>query len=482
MKRLLILTLAALFCSCGRPDLPDSLKYSGLKYTPPALAPCRHTLDNGVTVFVIEDKKLPLFDILALFRTGGLQEPAEKEELAAMTADLLEDGGTKSIPADSLDELLDFLAASLSSSADLTSASVSLSVLNDKIDTALALFTEVVTRPAFEQKKLDLLKTRAREQVLHRFDHPKGVLAVLYNFVMYGPGKLSALPTANGLGSISRADVEAFHKRHYRPENMIVAVSGRFDTREMLGKLNATLGKWKGPGQAADTIPRPAMKFSAGRFFVEKEINQAYIRMGLPAVKRPHPDYYPLTLMNYIFGGAPFTSRISKKIREKEGLAYSAGSGLSCGYFYTGHFNVYLETKSASAAYAIDLALKEMREYVEKGATAEELLDAKKSLIDAFPANFKTGSDVASAFAMNQYFGRPDDHFDVYRDTINAISLSDISRVVRKYLKAESLAVCVVGKWEACVKGDGVHPVTLDSLGAFRRWTEKEIEKECLEP
>jgi zinc protease len=224
------------------------------------------------------------------------------------------------------------------------------------------------------------------------------------------------------------------------------------------------------------------MHFQRGLHFVEKDISQAYIRMGLPALKRPHPDYFSLAVMNYIFGGAPFVSRISKKIREEEGLAYSAGSNLSCGFFYRGHFNIYLETKSASAAYAVDLALREMKTFLDKGATEAELADAKKSLIDAFPANFKTGEDVASAFAYNQYYGRGDDYFDVYCDTIGAITLEDIRRVAAKYLRPDSMAVCMVGRWKECAEGDGTHPVKLADFGAFKRYTEREIEKDCLTP
>ena len=220
-------------------------------------------------------------------------------------------------------------------------------------------------------------------------------------------------------------------------------------------------------------------KFDKKHYFVEKESNQAYIRLGLPLIQRPHPDYYPLALMNWVLGGAPFTSRISKKIREYEGLAYHAGSRVSCGYFFPGTFNVYLETKSASAAYAISLVFGEIRTFLEAGARAEELEAGKKSLIDAFPAMFKTGDDIADAFAYNQYKKRADDHFDVYRGKIRAITLDDLRRVAEKYLLSDSMAICIVGRYADCEKGDGVHPPKLADYGDFTRLTEKELEALC---
>jgi predicted Zn-dependent peptidase len=467
---------------CGSNERPENLKYRATKFIPPPLPPHRYTLDNGVTAFVVEDKKLPVFDILAVVRTGGLLEPQDRDGLAQITSELLESGGTQGIPSDSLDERIDFHAATLSSECDRVSATLSLSILSEKTDTGLYLFTEVLTRPAFEQKKLDLAKARLKEAVRHRFDHPKSTLQVAYDYAMYGKGRLSELISEKEVDAITRADVENFHRLCYRPENLILAVSGRFETKEMLKKLNATVGRWKRTGRPADAIPDPPMHFQQGLHFVEKDINQAYIRMGLPALKRPHPDYFSLAVMNYIFGGAPFVSRISKKIREEEGLAYSAGSSLSCGFFYRGHFNITLETKSASAAYAVDLALKEMKTFLDKGATEAELADAKKSLIDAFPANFKTGEDVASAFAYNQYYGRGDDYFDVYCDNVGAITLEDVRRVAGKYLKPNSMAVCVVGRWKECAEGDGTHPVKFVDFGVFKRYTEREIEKDCLTP
>ncbi|OGS37441.1 MAG: hypothetical protein A2293_10930 [Elusimicrobia bacterium RIFOXYB2_FULL_49_7] len=481
MKSVILLPLLLLAGCTLFQNHPQDLTYRATHYVPPSLPQYRHTLDNGIVVFVVEDDKLPLFDIQAIIRTGGLMESEQQAGLSVLTADLLATGGTETLPADTLDDRIDFHAASLSSNADGVSARVSLSIISTKLDTGLALFTEVMTRPAFESKRIDLSKTRMIEGIHQRFDHPKSALSIAYNLALYGKGRLSVLNTETGINIITRNDIETFYHRYYRPENVILAVSGRFKTEAILTKLNVTLGQWKKSGTPEDTFPAIPNQYHKRLYFIEKEINQAYIRLGLPALKRPHPDYYPLALMNYILGGAPFTSRISKHIREEEGLAYSAGSFLNCPYFYTGYFGISLETKSASAAYAIGLAVKEIEHFIKKGATDQELADAKKSLIDAFPAIFRSGSDIADAFAMNHYLKRSDVHFDVYRDSLNAITLEDIARVARQYLVPESLSYCMVGKWADCEKGDGIHPVNLSGFGVFERMSEQELERRCTE-
>jgi len=181
--------------------------------------------------------------------------------------------------------------------------------------------------------------------------------------------------------------------------------------------------------------------------------------------------------MNWILGGAPFTSRISKKVREEEGLAYSAGSGVSGEYFYPGIFYCYLETKSASTAYAISLIYKEIDQFLKEGATDEELATAKQSIIDAFPASFKTAAQTASAFSQNQFNGDSDDRFSTFREKINSITKEKILETAKKYLKKEQMTLTVVGNYNDCIKGDPAKKAALSDFGTVKMLTEKELTK-----
>jgi predicted Zn-dependent peptidase len=481
MKAILGLAMTALllFSGCVKKDSPYDLTYPDLKYVPPRVKEHRVTLKNGIVAYVVEDKKLPVFDIHAIIRTGSIEDPEDKGGLAELTAMLLESGGTRHIKSDSLDELLEFHAASLSSGCGLTSAEVSLSLLSENTDFALHIFNEVLRYPAFEKKKINLSKTKLVETIKRRFDHPKISLQIIYDYAVYGKGKISDLITEADIHRIQKKDILKFYSRYYRPENLIIAVSGRFDKSEMEKKLNNTLGAWQPAGTPETVFPDIPASFKKSFYFVEKPINQAYIRMGLPLLKRPHPDYYPLTLMNWVLGGASFTSRISKKIREHEGLAYHAGSSVRCGYFFPGNFNVYLETKSPSAAYALRLVFDEIKRFLKDGALEAELAAGKQSLIDAFPAIFKTGEDIAVTFASSLYRKRADDHFDVYRDKIRAIGLDEIDRVAKEYINPENMAICIVGKFNDCKAGDDIHKTKLSDFGNIKVLEEKDVEKLC---
>jgi predicted Zn-dependent peptidase len=475
---LALLICAFLFPGCAKKDSPYDLKYPDLKFVPPVLTSARFTLDNGVTAFIVEDKKLPVLDIHARFRTGGLMESPAEKGLASMTADLIEEGGTRSIPADSLDALLEFHAMGLSSDADFTGAMVSLSCLSEKTELGLDLFNRVLREPAFEEKKLALAKERIIEDIRHRFDAPANTLRMAGRYALYGRDAWSELLSERDVKIMNRDALVKFYQTYFRPENMIIGVSGRFDAREMLRKLNNTIGTWKTAGGKEAVFPKLVMAPGKRFLFVEKDINQAYVRIGSPLMLlRPHPDYYPVILMNWVLGGASFTSRISKKVREQEGLAYDAGSSVSCEYFYPGSFNVVLQTKSASTAYAIDLVFKEIREFLKSGALDTELAAGKQGLADAFPSAFQNGNKVARAFTYNQYVKETDDNIEQYCARVRAVTLADIQRVAESYLKPESLSICIVGKYAECEKGDGTHKAKLADFGTAVKMTEKEINK-----
>jgi zinc protease len=260
--------------------------------------------------------------------------------------------------------------------------------------------------------------------------------------------------TKKDVNAISRKDILRFFERVATPGNMILAVSGRFDKETLFAKLNASFGSIGNESKTPVSYASLSVNSINGFLFVNRDnLTQASIKLGIITLQRPNPDYYPLTLMNWILGGAPFTSRISKKVREEEGLAYSAGSGLTSEYFYPGIFSAYLETKSSSAAYAVDLVYKEIEKFLYDGPTAEEISAAKQSLIDAFPASFKDAAVTASAFSQNQFAGESDNRFSTYRNRIAEITKEDIMRVAKKYLVKEHMTLTIVGNYRECMEG-----------------------------
>jgi predicted Zn-dependent peptidase len=192
-------------------------------------------------------------------------------------------------------------------------------------------------------------------------------------------------------------------------------------------------------------------------YYVQKDIPQGRVLIGHPGLKRrswEDPDEFALMVMNDILGGGGFTSRMVKRIRSDEGLAYSAGSQFGIGTWWPGIFQVSFQSKSATVPLASKIALDEIERMKAEKVGAEELTVSKNSFIDVFPRRFESAEDIVDTFVSDEYEGRPHTYWKTYRDRVRAVTADDVQRVAREYLHPDRLVFLVVGNWEAVRAGD----------------------------
>jgi zinc protease len=245
---------------------------------------------------------------------------------------------------------------------------------------------------------------------------------------------------------------------------MIAAVSGAFSRPEMIRRLEGAFAGWPGAKPAVPPVPSTIEPATPGLYRVQKEVNQGRVSMGLPGVRRDHPDVYALEVMNEILGGSGFTSRITKTVRSNEGLAYSAGSGLAFGVWYPGRFRAAFQSKSRTVPYATKLVLDEIRRIREEPVTAEELDTIKRSLVETFPSTFASKAQSMAIFASDEYTGRDPSYWKTYRDRVRAVTAADVQRVARQHMVPDKMILLVVGDQKEIDLGDGSHDVTLAAL------------------
>lgn len=447
------------------PDHPDELTFQPLQFEPPVAKDHRVVLKNGMVVYVAEDRALPLVNIALTVRVGSWLEPAGKEGLAAFTGSQMRRGGTKSLTAEELDEKLDFLAAQVATGIGPTSGSATLNCLADNLDEALRLFVEMLREPRFQEDRLALAREQALQEMKKRNDDSADIEAREWGVLVYGePFFTNRFTTEASVKGLTREDLAAFHRRYFHPASMVAAVSGSFSKAEMLRKLEAAFAGWPSPKGAVPPVPGAISPAAPGLYRVEKDVNQGRVSIGLPTVKRDHPDVYALEVMNEILGGSGFTSRITRTVRSDEGLAYSAGSGLSVGVWYPGRFRAGFQSKSRSVPYATSLVVDEIRKIRETAVTAEELDTVKSSLIQTFPSSFASKAQAMAIFASDEYTKRDPSYWRTYRDRIRAVTAADVQRVAREHLVPEKMIVLVVGNRAEIDLGDEKHPVTLAGL------------------
>jgi zinc protease len=245
---------------------------------------------------------------------------------------------------------------------------------------------------------------------------------------------------------------------------MVAAVSGSFRRADMLRKLEAAFSGWPGTAPVVPPVPGTVSPTAPGLYRIQKDVNQGRVSIGIPTVKRDSPDQYALEVMNEILGGSGFTSRITKTVRSNEGLAYSAGSGLSIGVYYPGRFRAGFQSKSRTVPYAAQLVFDEIKKMRDAPVGDEELTTIKNSLIQTFPSNFGSKAQAMGIFAADEYTKREPTYWAAYRDRIQAVTPADVQRVARSDLVPDKMIVLVVGDQKEIDLGDPKHPVELLSL------------------
>jgi predicted Zn-dependent peptidase len=476
MKKLLIALLAlaaAPMIVAATPaeqivDHPDKLTYEELNYTPPKPADFRHKLKSGVSAYVAEYHEVPTFQLTIHVRTGNLYEPVDKAGVAGMTAHLMRNGGVEGMTPSEFDEKLALLAGEISVNIEPSKGRVTLFCLAKDADAALDLLEKMLRTPSFEQEALDRYRTDILSELEQRNASTRAIESREWQFLMYGdhPSSTQYRRTKASVESITREDLIAFHRKFFFPQNFIFAVSGDLTTKEMLAKLNNLMADWPDQNLELPEVPDVIPGAKPGVYMVAKEdVNQSRIRVGHVGVKRGVPDEPALLVMNDILGGGGFTSRIVRRVRSDEGLAYSAGSAFNRPVLYPGTFRAFFQTKHATAAFGTQLIVTEIERIRNEKPDEETVEIAKAGFIGNLVNPFSTRNNIVNTFADDEYTGRPDNYWQNYKKKMEAVTPEAVQKAAQKYLDPDKLVFLVVGDPEAVEKGSDKHPERFSQFG-----------------
>ena len=461
------LPLAA--AAAGIPGRPEQLKFGPLDFTVPVAEELRHELPGGVVVYVVEDRALPLANVVLHARTGAFREPADRPGVAALAASLMRLGGTATLSPEAFDERADFLAANLAAGSGNTGSTASLNVLSRSLGDGLDLLFDMVRNPRFDAARLEIEKGKALEAMKQRNDDAGDILAREWDWLRNGRDHYSSRrATAAELAAITRDDLAAFHRRTWGAEGMVIAVSGDVDTAAVVAELGRRLEGWRAEEPAPWPPAGPEHRPVPGLYHVEKQIPQGKVIVGHPAIQVTDwsdPEIYALEVMNDILGGGGFTSRLVKRVRSDEGLAYGASSRFGFGSFWPGTFSMSYASKNATVAYALEILLEELDRIRREPVSEEELRVSKSSFVDTFPRSFESAAQIAGTFAQDEILGRPHDYWYRYRDRIRAVDAQQVLAVAREHLDPARLVTLVVGPWDEIAPGDPEGRATMAQFG-----------------
>jgi zinc protease len=408
--------------------------------------PKRIQFENGMVVFLQEDHELPLIEGVAYVRGASKEDPGDKIGLAQIYAAAWRTGGSKSKTGDQLDDELEARAARIETGGGLDFTTIQLSCLKADFDFVLDDFNDLLRHPDFREDKIEIAKNGVKTGIARRNDDLGQIATRESGKIGFGAqSPYARVPEYATVAAVTRQDLLDWHSKYVQPNNIILGISGDFDSAAMEAKLRKQFEGWaKGtayvPTQVAITPPKP------GIYFVEKsDVNQSEIRMVAPGMRRDDPDFYAAQVMNQVFGGG-FSSRLFRNLRTEAGLAYAVGGSISAPFDHIGLTRLTIGTKSGTTAQAIDGLYKQIDEMRSVPVTEAEVQFGKDAILNSFVFQFDSRDRVMQERMTYELYGYPADFLDRYQKGVEKVTLEDVNRVARKYLVKDSFAVLVVGK------------------------------------
>ncbi|MDD2734490.1 MAG: pitrilysin family protein [Desulfuromonadaceae bacterium] len=405
----------------------------------------RVVLECGMPVYLLRDTELPIINMTAMVRVGAVYEPAAKTGLSGIVGSVMRSGGAGGQTPEQMDDELEFMASSVESGIGNDMGTLSLTALKKNFSRTLQIFNMVLLHPDFSAKRLEIARQQSIEGLRRQNDDPKEIAGREINRAIYAGHPLGNIATFDSIRSITRQDLVEFHRRYYRLDNMILAVSGDFDRTALLKELNMVFKPQTYPAALVlPTIPQPKELLQGAVLYGKKDVNQTVIRMGHLGLTKDSPDIYAIRLLDYILGGS-FTSRLTLEIRTNQGLAYNVGSHFDIGRRFTGSFIAETETKAESTAKAINLMKSIISGLATEPVRDDELTAAREYMINSFMFGFTSPVSIVNQRARLEFYGYPDGYLEQYRDNIAKVSKADILTAARKYLHPDAFKIVVIG-------------------------------------
>jgi zinc protease len=407
--------------------------------------PKRIELSNGLVIFLQEDHELPFINGSILIRGGSRDEPAGKIGLVSIYGQAWRTSGTATMDGDKLDDVLESKAASIETSGGSANTSLRWSSLKGDFDSVFASAIDLLFHPSFKEDKLALAQRQLYTSISRRNDDASDIAIREAVKLVYGPeSPFARQPEFATVAAVTIEDLKQWHDRTVVPNEMIVSVSGDFNSSEMEKKLRAAFEPLhRGPAQASEkftfTDPKPGIRFAE-----KKDVNQSNVLIVGLGTERRNPDYYALSVMNEIFSGG-FGSRVVQSVRTRLGLAYSVDGSFGASYDHPGIFYVIAGTKSASTVAATKAMLDEVNRLKTVPPSAAELAKAKDQLLNSFVFHFDSPEKTLNEQVTLAFYGYPLDFLQKYKAGIEKVTSEDVARVARKYVDPDKLGIVVVG-------------------------------------
>jgi zinc protease len=428
---------------------------------PPAAAPrpfafptpASRTLANGLRVFVVSARARganvpvdPAVSAELLIRNAGsARDPQGKPGLAGLTGDLLRQG-TEKRTAQDIASAIDFVGGSLSAGAGRDSTTLRVTVVKKDFELGMELLSDITLHAKFDAEEISRRQQRAISNFRRSYEDTDYLASAVFRRMVFGlsPYGTPADGTPASVGTFTREDLVAFRDQYYAPNESIMAFAGDITAEEAYAAAEKYFGGWAKKEVTPPVVEVPPQASGLRILVVDKpDAVQTQIRVGQLGIPRNHPDYLPLSITNYIFGGG-FNSRLNTAIRVNRGLSYGASAGFASG-LYAGNFVADTFTRTETTLEAVKLMLDEIGRMAGGEVSEAELNVARDYLAGVFVIASETPDQIAGRVTNAAFYGLPDDYNQTFPAKVRAVTTEQVRQMAARYFDARNQNLVLAG-------------------------------------
>jgi predicted Zn-dependent peptidase len=424
-----------------------ALRFEPLEFRPPRAE--EHTLASGVRVLYLEDRSLPLVNVYARFRGGFSNFPRAYYAAATALPALVRSGGTRALPPDSLEGLLERYAIATSVGTGGGSSFATLNTLTRNLDVGLELLGDMLRSPRFDSARVEVWRGQELESVRRRADDPGRLAFSEFNRLLFGdhPIGWEMEPSDLEPEDLARDRLEWLHRRVFCPGNLILGVTGDVSWEEIEPRLQRLLAGWAPCAEALPRPPRPEVRTEPGVFVIPRPLDQSTVVMAhvVDVRQGDTPDYFASRIGTSIVGSGGMSSRLMARLRTERGYAYSASALWTAPVDYQGLVGAVTQTKSDRTVAAVRLMLETLDEMTATSPSEDEVDRTVDEIVNGFVFNFESPAQIVSRQMAYRASRLPDDWLERYLAGIQEVDAEDVRRVFRQHVHPERMVILVVG-------------------------------------
>jgi zinc protease len=405
----------------------------------------RVVLPNGLTLLLLENHRLPIVAAHAEVRDVVLHQTVGQAGIADLMGRMLSEG-TDRHTGPQVAQTIQNVGGSL----ELDSTGGSVQVLSPDRELGLSLLIECLSRPSFPAEGFTREKQRQLSDIDDEQQQPDYLAKQAFAAAIYGDHPLGqpGMGTRKTVEPLTAGDLRKFHAGLFTPNNTLLAIVGDFDSKQVVDQVTALTRDWKQAATAKLSLPTvPMPSGSTERLISVPDAAQLHFLMGHPGVRRTSPDFYKLLVMDYVLGTGPgFTDRLTSRIRDREGLAYTVmGNITGSAGVEPGTFTCYVGTEPKNLARVHAEFLEEIRRLRAEAPTAAEVADAKAYLTGSLPFRLTTNGSIAGLLLQTERYGLGFDYLADYRRGVESVTPAEVQAVAQKYLDPDHMVTIAAG-------------------------------------